>query len=188
MTSVHGPPPGPPFESFPAPPAGSRPARPGRVEAAFWVAVAAALLVTALHAVSSVLVRDFLAAAVGAAAPPEAVEVIVGVSSVVAVALLALEVVLTALWIAFGLLLRAGRRWARVVLSVFAAIWAVYSVGGLITGGSGLLGGLAAGNPTPPGILALGYAQIALGLLAAVAFLALVHGPTANRYFEAGRR
>ena len=185
VTSVHGP---PPYESFPAPPAELRPARPGRVEAAFWIAVGAPLLITALHAVSSVLARGFLAGAVGAAAaPPEVAELVVGVASAVGLAVLVLEVVLTALWIAFGLRLRAGRRWARSVLTAFAAVWAVYAVGGLITGGTGLLGGLAAGSPTPPGILALGYAQSALGLAAAVAFLGLVRGPEANRYFGGER-
>ncbi|MCA1278719.1 hypothetical protein [Saccharopolyspora sp. 7B] len=163
------PPLGPPSE--PAPP----PARPGTVVAAFWLAVLAPLLVTALHAVGSVLARGFLADAVGAD-DPEVAAAVAGIGAVVFVVAVLVMVALTALWIAFGFALRAGRGWARVVLSTFAGIWVFYSVGGLVTGEPALA--------VPAGVVALGHAQNAVGLLAMLAFLVLVRLPASNRYFR----
>ncbi|MBB5066945.1 hypothetical protein BJ969_000033 [Saccharopolyspora gloriosae] len=212
MTSPHdpwqqaGPP--PPYPSAPPPgatpygpaPGGfpqsgydfAEPARPVAVECAFWIAIVVPLLVTVLYAVNSMLTQSFLIGTVGSdsgdpALNQEVVGLMAGISFAVFLFVVVFEVVLTALWITFGFKLRAGRTWARVVLTVFAAFWALYSVGGLITGEPGLTGALAADTPTPAGIVALGYAQSAVGLLAMAAFLVLVHLPASNRYFQASR-
>ncbi|MCX2728875.1 hypothetical protein OOZ19_01350 [Saccharopolyspora sp. NFXS83] len=170
----------------------AEPARPVAVECAFWIAIVVPLLVTVLYAVNSMLTQSFLTGTVGSdsgdpALNQEVVGLMAGISFAVFLFVVVFEVVLTALWITFGFKLRAGRTWARVVLTVFAAFWALYSAGGLITGEPGLTGALAADTPTPAGIVALGYAQSAVGLLAMVAFLVLVHLPASNRYFQSSR-
>lgn len=171
---------------------GAEPARPIAVECAFWIAIVVPLLVTVLYAVNSMLTQSFLTGTVGSdsgdpALNQEVVGLMAGISFAVFLFVVVFEVVLTALWITFGFKLRAGRTWARVVLTVFAVFWALYSAGGLITGEPRLTGALAEDTPTPAGIIALGYAQSAVGLLAMVAFLVLVHLPASNRYFQASR-
>ncbi len=162
------------------------------MECAFWLAVVVPLLVTVLYALNSMRTQSFLTGTVGSpgadsAQNQEVVGLMAGISFAVFLFVVVLEIVLTALWITFGFKLRAGRNWARVVLTVFAAVWAAYSIGGLITGEPGLTDALAADVQTPASIVALGYAQSALGLVAMVAFLVLVYLPASNRYFQASR-
>ncbi|MEU6127619.1 hypothetical protein ABZ805_00460 [Saccharopolyspora sp. NPDC047091] len=159
----------------PPPEPAAPPDRPGAVRAAFWLAVLVPVLVTVLYAVNSLLTRHFLAEV--AAGP------VAGIALVTSLLVLPAMLVLTALWIAFGFQLRAGRGWARIVLTVFAGIWAFYSVGGLVTGSSALTG--IGPVPVPAGIVAAGFAQSAVGLAAMLAFLVLVHLPASNRYFQA---
>lgn len=69
------------------------------------------------------------------------------------------------LWIFFGVKMRAGRNWARIVLTVFAAISIVANLVAAVTG------------PTP--ILS------ALGVVATAAVIVLMYRPAANPYFRA---
>ena len=108
------------------------------VRIAFWIAVLAPVLSTALYAVTFARTRGFAEQVLSAALGPQRQEDVRFASAALAFGFGAVAfvlVVLSVLWIAFGFRLRAGRGWARVVLTVFAAIWALAAVSGLVNGG-----------------------------------------------------
>ena len=92
--------------------------------------------------------------------------------------------VLTFLWILFGFKMRAGRNWARVTLSVFASLFALFSVFLLFNGGVGS-GDLPTGVHPPTAYAVLTYVQGGLGLVAMVGFLVLAYVRPSNWYFQA---
>lgn len=162
------------------------------VRIAFWIAVLAPVLSTALYAVTFARTRGFAEQVLSAALGPQRQEDVRFASAALAFGFGAVAfvlVVLSVLWIAFGFRLRAGRGWARVVLTVFAAIWALAAVSGLVNGGqSWTAGELPPGLAPPAELTALGYGQNAFALVAMVAFLVLVHARSAQRFFAAGAR
>lgn len=179
------------FQPYPSPSAPTQQsagqeayARPRSVEAAFWIAVVAPVLSTMLIAVDLVLLHGVYLS--GLQADPEiqaltggpGEEVVRGIS----VGVLVFYVVLTALWIVFGVKMRAGRNWARITLTVFAALWLVNGLDAVATGSS------PAGNPalaTWP-MVALAAAQSALAVVVVGAFLVLAWVRRSNGFFAAG--
>lgn len=174
------------FQPYPDPSAAREGVdRPRAVEAAFWIAVVVPIVGTALLAASLYLLQDLFASATGGL-PPEQQQMLssqFGRNFVLALfaTMLGCYVVLTALWIAFGVKLRAGRNWARITLTFFAALWLVNALSSVATGSSPA-GGL---QPSGGGPVALGVAQTALGVVGMLAFLVLVWNGRANRYFAA---
>lgn len=159
--------------------------RPRSVEAAFWLAIVVPVVATAMLAASLYLLQDLFASATGGL-PLEQQQMLnsqFGQNFVLALfaAMLGFYAVLTALWIAFGFKLRAGRNWARITLTFFAAAWLVNALSSVATG-SGPAGGL---QPSGGGPVALGIAQTALGVVGMLAFLALVWNARSNRFFAA---
>ena len=162
--------------------------RPRVIDAAFWIAIVVPVVATALLAVSLYLLQDLFASATGGL-PPEQRELLNGQFGqnfvvVLFAAMLAFYVLLTALWILFGFKLRAGRGWARIALTFFAAAWLVNALSTVATG-SGPTGGLQPSSTGPT--VALGIAQTALGVVGMLAFLVLVWNARSNRFFAAAR-
>ncbi|MBE9374884.1 hypothetical protein IQ251_10560 [Saccharopolyspora sp. HNM0983] len=183
-----------PAPQHPAPQPGE--ARPKTAEAAFWISVVIPLLATVLAVVGYLLLLNFIstmfdATAGSGRAAPESDEVLAGLQSFLLVFFISLTVaylVLTALWIVFGFKMRAGKNWARVVLTVFAGLWVLVSMGMLPNAGGMTAfsaGELPGGVEPPGGLIALGFAQAAVGLLGMIAFLLLAFAGPSNRYFRA---
>jgi hypothetical protein len=162
--------------------------RPRAVDAAFWIAIVVPVLATGLLAASLYQLQDLFTSATGGL-PPEQRQLLNGqfgqnVVLVLFAAMLTFYLVLTALWIAFGFKLRAGRNWARITLTFFAAAWLVNALSAVATG-SGPTGGL---RPSSTGsTAALAIAQTALGLVGMLAFLVLVWNARSNRFFATAR-
>lgn len=164
--------------------------RPGTVEAAFWLAVVVPLVATVLYAVSFFqtqgFMREFLAAEYAGGQQEMAAQTAASVLVAFFVVATVVLVVLSALWIIFGLSLRAGRNWARVTLTVFAAVWVLAALSGLIVGGSSWSEGeLPPGVAEPAGLVALGYARSVLELVAMAAFIVLSYLKPSQWYFAA---
>lgn len=171
--------------------------RPVTVEVAFWISVVAPLVGTILTVVGFLLLQNLVDDAVTAsfgesgidAASPEMTEAMSVFKTVFisfAIFVTVLMLILTGLWILFGFKMRAGRNWARVVLTIFASLWALNGFFGLLSGGASLTSAdLPPGVPEPTGLVALSYAQSAFGLLAMVSFVALVFLKPSNWYFQA---
>lgn len=170
--------------------------RPKTVEAAFWVSVVIPLLSTVLAVVGYLLLLDFVGNIFDATAPESSApgtqrdEVLGQVRNFMLgtfVVLTVIYLVLTALWILFGFKMRAGKNWARVMLTVFAGLWVLSSTGSLPTAGGMTAfssAELPGGVEPPGGLIALGYVQAAVGLAGMIAFLALAFAGPSNRYFR----
>lgn len=174
----------------PSAPDPGEPRRPGTVEAAFWLAVVVPVVATVLYAVSFFqtqgFTRELLAAEFAGGQQELAAQTAANVLVAFFVVATVVLVVLTALWIIFGFSLRAGRNWARVTLTVFAAVWVLAALSGLIVGGSGWgEGELPPGVVEPAGLVALGYARSALELVAMAAFIVLSYVKPSQWYFAA---
>ncbi|WP_141921372.1 hypothetical protein [Halopolyspora algeriensis] len=180
-----------PYAAPPVPPheAGGVP-RPRTIEVAFWIAVVVPLVATVLIAISAWFAQGVMQQVIEAEGP-EAQQLanaaaLVGVGVVIFV-----FAVLTALWILFAFKMRAGRNWARITLTVFAGLWVMNALSGLLTSPSGssfsMAGMPAATVEIPAAMVALGYTQSALGLVSMVAFLVLVYLRPSNRFFQAAR-
>lgn len=153
--------------------------RPPTITIAFWIALIVPLLATLLIGIQMALSRSEVeSAAVG----PDA-EMVRLVGGGLMVAAILVYLVLSGLWILFGFKLRAGRNWARVTLTVFAAFWGLQSIGSLISGA------IIGPNEGAPGgaVLALSYTEAGLSLVSLLAFLVLVYLTPSNRYFQATR-
>ena len=99
-----------------------------------------------------------------------------------------LMLILTALWILFGFKMRAGRNWARVVLTIFAAIWLLNVISGLASGlGTGGYGSLE-DVEMPTSFLVVTVLDQAISGLGMIAFLVLVYLKPSNWYFNAARQ
>ncbi len=163
--------------------------RPGTVEAAFWLAVVVPLVATVLYAVSFFQTQGFvqeLLAAEFAGGQEPAVQAASSMLVVFFAVATFVLVVLTALWIIFGFSLRAGRNWARVTLTVFAAVWVLAALSGLVVGGSSWAEGeLPPGVTEPAALVALGYVRSGLELIAMVAFIVLSYVKPSQSYFAA---
>ncbi|MFC7341595.1 hypothetical protein [Saccharopolyspora griseoalba] len=161
------------------------PPPPRPVLAAFWIALALPVLATLLDVVMWFAERqDVQEMLVGAAPPEDRAARAVAAFLVVLVTLF--DLALTALWIAFGFQLRAGKHWARVVLTAFASIWAVLALMSLVE--MPLARSVAPESAPAGGLAALTAGQNATYLVAAVAFVVLVYRPSSNEFFRARRR
>ncbi|MHA6805980.1 DUF485 domain-containing protein [Salinifilum ghardaiensis] len=167
--------------------------RPSTVETAFWIAVVVPILATVLTVLGFVLGQPFaeevMARQIGDTTP-EALEFGRAVMIVTFGLQTFFYLVLTGLWILFGFKMRGGRNWARVTLTVFAALWVVQSLIGLLTGGTGMnpqAAGLPAGVEVPTSMLVLSYVTNGVGLAGMGAFLVLVYLKRSNWYFQAAR-
>lgn len=160
--------------------------RPGTVVAAFWIAVVLPVVATVLIAVSAFLMRDALGSATAGlgGGDPEAAELARTAPLVLSAGVVVFYAVLTALWVVFGFKLRAGRNWARVVLTVFAALWLVNGLGSVVTGSSVATN---AQGPNAGPLLVLGAVQSALAVAGMIAFLVLVWSRRSQWFFAAGR-
>ncbi|WP_460960801.1 hypothetical protein [Parasphingorhabdus pacifica] len=173
----------------PPPPQMNMPERPKTIDGAFWIAIVVPLIATVLSIVNMLLAQgmmnDAVSASMGSDAPEGAAELANTFVIAGAVFSLIFYAILTGLWILFGFKMRAGRNWARVVLTVFAGIWLLFSIFGLIQGGLGMTSGVPAGIDVPTSMVVLGYVQPAFGLVAMAAFITLVFLRPSNWYFQA---
>ncbi len=177
----------------PPPPGQGGPSRPATVETAFWIAVVVPILVTVLTVVSFLVGQGFseelMARSMGEATP-EALQFGRAFMLVVFGMQTFFYLVLTGLWILFGFKMRGGRNWARVTLTVFAALWALQALVGLATGGAGTnmdMAGVPSDVQVPAAMLVLDYVTNAVSLVGTGAFLALVYLKQSNWYFQAAR-
>ncbi|MFB6722909.1 hypothetical protein ACFCV3_22210 [Kribbella sp. NPDC056345] len=157
--------------------------RPAAVEIAFWIAVVVPPLATVLNVAAFVVVKkavDDVFSTTGGDAQASMVELRDKVNGPL-LALFILSMVfyllLSGLWILLGLKLRSGRPWARIMLIVFASLWALSSLVALIQGDSQ---GFMTGNVPPffefpNSYLVLDYARSALDLVAMAVFIPLVY-------------
>jgi hypothetical protein len=146
-------------------PAAGTSVRPKEVDLAFWILVVWSIVgvITAVVTVSSggmdaEMQRQM--AASGASMDPGMASTVTGAASIGAVIG---AVVGAVLWIFFGVMMRGGRNWARIVLTVFGAISILFNLVATFTG------------PTP--ILSV------LGVLVTAAVIVLMYRPAANPYF-----
>lgn len=170
------------------------PRRPATVETAFWISVVVPLVVTVLTVVSFMLVQGFTEDVINATARDSGIQdgqMMSDIASATRAAMMVVYIivtvfylVLTGLWILFGFKLRAGRGWARVTLTVFAALWVLNALTGLINGGM-TAGTMPEGIEVPGSMLALSYAANGIGLVAMAAFIVLVFLKPSNHYFQA---
>lgn len=171
------------------------PACPTTVTTAFWIAMVVPVLVTVLYAVYMLLGLQFfnerMTSGLGSGPSTDGMrEVATGVATAFVFlfgVVIVLYGVLTALWILFGFKMRAGRNWARVTLTVFAALWGLTSVVALVSGGATFQSG-GAELQMPGGLIALNYVQNALSLFAMITFVVLVFLRPSNWYFQATAR
>lgn len=146
--------------------AGGVSVRPREVEYAFWIVVAWSIIgivsgivgVSAGGGMEAEMQRQM--AASGTQMDPAMVSTM---SSVASAAAIGGAVIAAILWIFFGVMMRGGRNWARIVLTVFSAISIVANLVAAVSG------------PTP--ILSV------IGVLAIVAVVLLMYRPAANAYF-----
>ena len=184
---------------YAAPPAPTPPRvpRPKTVEAAFWIAVAVPLLAVIFNVLSFFLAQKAVDQAFRqeAATDEYVAEVQDGFSQLaqglvfgVSIFVTVLMLILTALWILFGFKMRAGRNWARVVLTIFAAIWLLNVISGLASGlGTGGYGSLE-DVEMPTSFLVVTVLDQAISGLGMIAFLVLVYLKPSNWYFNAARQ
>lgn len=172
-----------PYAAPPVSPYEGVPARPKTIEIAFWIAEVVPVLVTVM------MVLSFLGAwSLISRLPTEdqAVQGTFGKAAMTGLILVTIFfVALTAVWVALGFQLRAGRNFARVILTVLAALWALSAVSGLVNGGFMIN---VAQEKLPVVSAVLSYAQDAVGLAAMVAFVVLVFVTPSNRYFQQANR
>ncbi|MCI2417009.1 hypothetical protein MOQ72_06200 [Saccharopolyspora sp. K220] len=168
--------------------------RPMTIEIAFWIAVVVPLLATVLSVVSYLLLQGVVNDAIGSAGSGST-EIDAQISSVANgvmlfffIVLTIIYLVLTALWILFGFKMRVGRNWARITLTVFASVWALSGVVGLIQGGTMTTTGSLGDLEVPGSYYAMAYAQSGLGLVAMAVFITLVFLKPSNWFFQAANR
>lgn len=176
-------PPVPPHETAGTP-------RPATIDIAFWIAVVVPLVATVLIALSAWFAQGMVQEVIDVEGP-EAQQV-ANVAALVSTGIVVFVfAVLTALWILFAFKMRAGRNWARITLTVFAGLWVMNALAGLLSSPSGSNfskpADVSAAVEIPTAVSALGYAQSALGLVAMVAFLVLVYLRPSNWFFQAAR-
>ena len=167
--------------------------RPKTVEGAFWISIIVPLAVTVISVVGYLLLFNWADEAMASSVRDlggggQELESTLSAFKAVLMVVFALftigYLVLTFLWILFGFKMRAGRNWARVTLSVFASLFALFSVFLLFNGGVGS-GDLPTGVHPPTAYAVLTYVQGGLGLVAMVGFLVLAYVRPSNWYFQA---
>ncbi|MGJ7905711.1 proline-rich domain-containing protein [Actinopolyspora sp. H202] len=194
-----GPVPGGYPNPYAAPPVSAQeiegPPRPNTIDIAFWIAVVVPLLATVLSTISMVLQRNYMERVLDEISGSSTVmsEDVLRVAMMFGVVSgLIISVVFTGLWIFFAFKLRAGRNWARITLTVFAGVWILSGLSGLVRatvpqtvqfpeGGSYTL-------EIPTAQLVTSYVQSGLVLLAMIAFIVLVYLKRSNGFFQATAR
>lgn len=197
--------PGYPQNPYAAPPVSPQSSgevpRPLTLTIAFWLAIAVPVVATVIVAITFLVTQGWMNDAINAninqnGIDPNSEEAQMASSIgngflmvVFAIAMIFL-LVLTGLWILFAFKMRAGRNWARVTLTIFAAIWVLSGISSLVTGGNGPVNMQATAdvpdNLQPPAsIEALGYVQTGVGLVGMIAFLVLIYLRQTNWYFQA---
>jgi hypothetical protein len=167
--------------------------RPMTVEIAFWIAVVVPLLATVLSVVSYMMLQGYIndsisSASTGTEFDDDIASIANGVMLFFFIFITVVYLILTTLWILFGFKMRVGRNWARITLTVFAAVWALSSVVSLIQGGTMTTTGELEGVPLPTSYYAMVYVQGGLGLVAMGVFITLVFLKPSNWYFQAASR
>ena len=150
--------------------------RPKQVEIAFYIAVGLPLLATIMLALQSLLVQNAMN-----------VDVAAGTGIYGAGVTTIFSLVLTALWIFFGFMMRRGENWARIVLLVLAGFWAFASVFGVIGGIIMLVAALSTTEfPVVAAVMPLAlYVVVLAGL---VTFAVMVLRKPSNQFFRAPMR
>ncbi|MGP4015197.1 hypothetical protein [Saccharopolyspora sp. 5N708] len=168
--------------------------RPMTVEVAFWIAVVIPLIATVLSVVSYLMLQGYVNDSMVSSGSDstdideQISSVVNGVLLIMFIVLTVIYLILTALWILFGFKMRVGRNWARITLTVFACVWALSGVIGLIQGGTLTTSGSLGDLELPGSYYAMSYAQSGLSLLAMAAFVTLVFLKPSNWYFQAANR
>jgi hypothetical protein len=161
--------------------------RPVTVTIAFWIAIVMPILTTLLTGLSTYLSWDVVDRAIGS--QDETAREAAGVGATIGIGLMAfIFLVLTGLWILFGIKMRAGRNWARITLTVFASIWELFAVIGLISSITGAAGSSLAGAEMTGNAVIVGYVQNGLVVLTMAAFIVLVFLKSSNWFFQAASR
>ncbi|WP_146134762.1 hypothetical protein [Actinopolyspora mortivallis] len=179
--------------------------RPLTVNIAFWIAVLAPIVVTLLMGASMLSISEFIGQTVGATITEQDIPenmtrdefrsaMMAGVMLVFGF-LLFLFAVLTTLWIVFGFKMRAGRNWARITLTVFAAVWLVFMLPNLFGNGMTSVdttqtvnGQTVRMDEVPTVLTALNISIGAVSVVSTIAFLVLVWLRPSNWFFSAAKR
>ncbi len=169
--------------------------RPAAVELAFWITVVVPTLSIVLDVAGFVVVKqavDAVFATTGGDAQASLVELrdkVNGPLLALFIFSTILHLLLSALCILLALKMRNGQHWARITLTVFAALWALSSLVALTRGDA--QGFTTADIPSffelPSTYAVLDCARSALNLLATAAFIPLVFLRQSNRYFFLNR-
>ncbi|RKT82180.1 hypothetical protein ATL45_0424 [Saccharopolyspora antimicrobica] len=176
---------------FAAPPVPAQeltePRWPRTVEMAFWIAMVVPLVVGTLDTVFAYLTNDVIASGLDAALARYGVEPVPAQDTdwlYTAV----MYLVLVALWIAFGLQVRAGRNWARVTLIVLAAVWlGLELLSSLLTPVIYAALGLPWDLGLPIGLIVMTAFVRVLALTGTITFIVLVCRKPSKQYFQETR-
>ena len=174
------------------------PGPPQTVNVAFWISIVMPLLTTVLTVVAFLMLNSSINDMIESSLPqdqelgPEFNDSMrsfaSGIIMTIFIATTIIYAILSGLWILFGFKMRAGRNWARVTLTVFASLWLLSSIGGLISGsGNVSTSGSLEGMQLPTGYLVLNYVTSGLGLLTMAGFIALVFLKPSNDFFQAAK-
>lgn len=174
--------------------------RPPTVEAAFWIAIVMPLLAVLASVITYFTMRDWVervlersiaAQGMNSGDPQfrQALSVAHLVVQASLVGSIVFAVIMAVLWILFGIKMRAGRNWARITLTVFAALWGLSSLIGLISGSVGPgatgVGSLPRGVEVPTHLAVIGYTENGLVLVTMVAFIVLSYVKPSQWFFQA---
>lgn len=170
--------------------------RPATIGVAFWIAILAPIVATVLGALNFLFLQSWASNAINATGGDPGDPDIQSVQHAASIGVIVLggvatffSLVLTLLWILFAFQMRAGRNWARVVLTIFASIWCLSAIYILITAARGGLGGLElpADVQPPTSVAIISFALGAMGLISMAMFIVLVFLKPSNWYFQANR-
>ncbi|WP_157062754.1 hypothetical protein [Actinopolyspora mortivallis] len=179
--------------------------RPITVTIAFWIAVLAPIVVTLLMGATMLSMSEFVGQTVDAALTeqdiPENMTREEFRSAMMAGMMILfgffffLFAALTTLWIVFGFKMRAGRNWARITLTVFAAVWLVFTLPNLFGNGMTSVNSTQTVNgqtvhidEVPTVLTALNISIGAVSVVSTIAFLVLVWLRPSNWFFSAAKR
>ncbi|SFD93859.1 hypothetical protein SAMN04487819_105221 [Actinopolyspora alba] len=170
------------------------PPRPKTIDISFWIAIVTPVLYLMLSVVSMVLQWNYMnrmLEEISDSSRAMSDDMLRFAMMFGVVFGLIISVVLTGLWIFFAFKLRAGRNWARITLTVFAGVWILNALSGMVTAAIPQTVQLPEGSYTleiPTAQLVTGYTQSILTLLAMIAFIVLVYLKQSNGFFRATAR
>lgn len=155
---------------------GPAPTRPATVAAAFWLWIV--VVVAGVVSVVLIFTSDIFDEALRAAGVSQLNDVYRAALNTARIAAVAGSLIFAGLYLLFAFKMRAGRNWARIVLTVVAGLGIASTLGAVST--SANVNGVAI-NVRPASSVAIGWVQIVLE----VASIVLMYTGGANQFFAA---